>query len=291
MFMGCNVEAARTFVYASARLLEQRVFAALFEGGDVGGVIAAVAAYQNPDGGFGHGLEPDKRAPASQPLDVEIAFERLATVRAQIPTMVASACDWLASLAAPTGAVPILLPSIANYPRAEHWADVEYEPGLNPTAGIAAQVHALGVTHPWADRATDYCFEEIEAGRSPDEAHALLGLAKLIEHAPDRQRALRCADLLAPELATARFMKMDPEADNYGLSPLEFAQSPACVASSWFDDALIAAHLDELEAEQQEDGGWPIKWDPPSDATRCEWRGIRTVNALRVLNAYERTTG
>ena len=40
-------------------------------------MVDAVAAYRNDDGGFGHGLEPDKLAPASQPLDVEVALERL----------------------------------------------------------------------------------------------------------------------------------------------------------------------------------------------------------------------
>jgi len=286
----CDIAAARNFVYANARLLEQRVFAAWFEGGAVGSVVAAVAAYQNVDGGFGHGLEPDKRAPESQPLDVEIAFERLAMVEAHAPELLTAACVWLATIAAPTGAVPIVLPSIAGYPRAEHWDRNEYEPDLNPTAAIAAHVHALGVTHPWADRATDYSFAEIEAGRAPDEAHSLLGLAKLVEHAPDRQRALDCADRLASALTTARFMNMDPAADSYGLSPLDFAPAPDTVAHSWFDDHTVTAHLDQLESEQCEDGGWPITWQPLSEATRYEWRGIRTLNAVRVLNAYQRTT-
>lgn len=289
--MGSDVAAARNFIYANARLLEQRVFATLFDGDDVSTVVAAVVAYRNADGGFGHGLEPDKRAPASQPLDVEIALERLAMVGAQAHDLVASACDWLASLAAPTSLVPILLPSVAGYPRAEHWAADKYEPNLNPTAGIAAYVHALGVAHPWADRATDYCFDEIEAGRVPDEAHALLGLSKLVEHAPDRQRASRCAEMLVPALGTARFMKLDPTADNYGVSPLDFAPSPASMARTWFDDHVITACLEHLESEQHTDGGWPISWQPPSDATRNDWRGIRTLNAVRVLDAYRPSAG
>ena len=54
--MTCDVDAARTFIYANGRLLEQRVFAALFEGRAASAVVAALAAYRNTDGGFGHGF-------------------------------------------------------------------------------------------------------------------------------------------------------------------------------------------------------------------------------------------
>ncbi len=286
--MALDVDAARLFVYANGRLLEQRVYAAMFEGGDPVAVVAALAAYQNADGGFGHGLEPDKRAPDSQPLDVEIAFERLVMADAQAPDLVTSACDWLATVAAPSGAVPILLPSVDGYPRADHWAPTEYSPDVNPTAGIAAHAHTLEVDHPWVERATDYCFAEVEAGRTPAEAHALAGLTKLVDVAPDRSRAKLAAEVIVSVLPKASFLSLDPEADTYGVTPLEFAPTPTSLARSWFDDDLVVAHLDRLEQEQQGDGGWPISWQPPSEAARWEWRAIRTIQALRVLTAYGR---
>ncbi len=283
--------AARTFVYANARLVEQRVYGTLLDGAAPEGVVAAVAAYQNEDGGFGHGLEPDKRAPASQPLDVEIALERLAMAGARADTMVTAACDWLATLAEPSGAVPLLLPSFAGYPRAPHFGPHDYTPGLNPTAAIAAHAHALGVTHPWVARATEYCLSEVEAGRLPPEAHFLLGLSKLTETAPDRKRATRASERLAGALPTARYAKLDPESDTYGVTPLVFAPTPDSLARSWFDDETINAHLDRVARDQQPDGGWPITWEPPSEASRWEGRGIRTLFAVRVLTAYGRRPG
>jgi len=41
-------------------------------------------------------------------------------------------------------------------------------------------------------------------------------------------------------------------------------------------------------AAQEADGGWPITWDPPSAASRLEWRGIVTLGALRTLTSYGR---
>ena len=56
---------ARLFIKAQARSLEQARFAHSFEGGSVADVLSALATFQNADGGFGHGLEPDVRSPKS----------------------------------------------------------------------------------------------------------------------------------------------------------------------------------------------------------------------------------
>jgi hypothetical protein len=299
--MTIDATQARTFVYANGRLLEQRVWASLFEGGDTAAVVRAVVAYQNEDGGFGHGLEPDKRAPASQPLDVEIALERLVTVGATVgdsagtssgtpvDDVVARACDFLASVSDSAGAVPVLLPSIAGYPRASHWAETDdYPPGLNPTAGIAGHLHALGASHSWLDAASEWCFSVLEADGMPGEAHALLCVADFVEHAPDRERAIALGDAVAKQLPTSSYFQEMPDPENYGVTPLEFAPTPANPARAWFDDLAIDAHLDALERDQQDDGGWPIRWDAPSDASRCDWRAVRTLQAVRVLDAYGR---
>jgi hypothetical protein len=287
--MPVDVTAARTFVYGNARLLEQLVYEALFGEGDTSAVVKAVAAYQNSDGGFGHGLEPDKRCPSSQPLDVEIALDRLVMVGAGPGDIVARACEFLIGVADPTGAVPVLLPSIAGYPRAAHWAETDqYAPGLNPTASIAAYLHALGVEHPWVDKASDYCFAALEEDAVPREAHTLLCVSRFLEHVPDRERAARSAVPVAAALPESSFFQMSPDTENYGVTPLQFAATPSAMARGWFDADVIEAHLDHLEREQEEDGGWPIRWQPPSDASRCEWRAIRTLQALAVLAAYDR---
>jgi len=278
--------AARTFIYANARVLERRVYAALFEGAEPSGVVGCLLGFRNADGGFGHGLEPDKRVPDSQPLDVEIAFERLAMVHADAADLVEAACDWLQTIAGGSGAVPILLPSSNEYPRAGHWNAPEYPPDLNPTAAIAAYVHSLGVSHPWADKATEYCLSLLAGGDVPSEGHALLTVTKLLAAIPDRERADVLAPLVSGAIETASFVKYEAGSDSYGVTPLDFAPTPDSMARSWFPDEVLAGHLDSLRAEQAADGGWPIAWDPPGEGARSEWRGIRTLHALRTLKAY-----
>jgi hypothetical protein len=60
------LDAAAGFVWRTGRLIDRHRFTHLFEGGERGPVLAALAAYQNPDGGFGNALEPDLRGPGSR---------------------------------------------------------------------------------------------------------------------------------------------------------------------------------------------------------------------------------
>lgn len=276
-----SFERGREFIYATARVLEQRLFATLFQGAPATGVVDALRAYRNDDGGFGHGLEPDTRAPASQPVDVWFAFDTLVAARVQADELVLPACDWLATLGVP---IPIMLPSIRGYPQARHWRETaEFPPGLFGTIGPTATLHALGVEHPWRDAATEWCLREL--GRDPlDDAHTISWALELLEHVADEQ----LVDRVTRALPNARYYLADPEDERYGLTPLAFAPSPQSRWRALFDDASIDTHLDRLAAKQEHDGGWDVTWEPPSEASRLEWRGILTLTNLRVLRAYGR---
>jgi hypothetical protein len=279
--------AARAFLEREGRLLERRLAAALFDGGPVDSVVDTLRGYRNPDGGFGHGLEPDKRCPDSLPIDVEGALEVLIVAGAVEDRMVLDACDWLGRVAAPDGAVPLSFPVVEGYPRAEHWSDWTYTPGLNPTAGIAGRLHQLAVQHPWLDRATEWCWERLEAGFDED-AHALREVAVFLAHVPDRSRAESVGVAVGDWLAKAQHYRADADDPSYGVTPLDLAPGPDGPWSHLFDAATIDGHLDRLLRDQQPDGGWAITWEPPSAASTLEWRGMMTLWALRVLQAYGR---
>ena len=278
----------RDFVYREGRLLERRLFAALFEDGPASAVVDCLRGYQNADGGFGHALEPDKRAPSSQPLDVLIALEAVAAAGAIDEQMIRRGCDFLETVADDRGALPPVLPSIAGFPRADHWGDGEFPPGALPTVGIAALLDKLGVDHPWRRRVDTFCWHVVEV-QPPDDAHALRECFAFLEHAPDRPRAKAAGVGLARALPQARWFLPDASFDEYGLTPLHFAPTPDSRWRALFSDEQIEAHLDRLATDQQGDGGWPLAWQPPSAASNLDWRGIETLRALRVLVAYGRT--
>ena len=288
---GDSFNAARAFLFGEGRVLERRLFAIVFEGADPAGAVEALRAFRNPDGGFGHGLEPDKRCPASLPIDVEGAFDALLVAGpaavSEAATMISAACDWLATVAAPDGAVPLSFPVAEGYPRAEHWSEWTYTPGLNPTAGLAGRLHRMGYGHPWLDRATGWCWTRLEGGFDED-AHALREVAAFLAHVPDRGRAAEAGAPFGEWLAKAAWYRADPDDPAYGVTPLDFAPEPDGPWSHLFAADLIERHLDRLQRDQQPDGGWAITWEPPGTVATLEWRGIMTLSALRVLRAYGR---
>jgi hypothetical protein len=285
--------AGNRFLLNQARLLERRLFATCFRDEPAAGVVDALRGYQNDDGGFGHALEPDVRCPFSLPIDVEAGFQALAMAGTVDHDMVTRACDFLARTAEQAGAggaVPLAFPVIESFPRAEHWSEWTYQPGLNPTAGLVGLLYQLGVDHPWRSAGTAYCWQQLEAGGLPGDAHALKEVLVFLEHVPDRDRADQQAAALASNLASIPLFHLDPDAPGYGLSPLDVAPQATSRWRALFADAQLGAHLDRLQKNQQADGGWPITWEPPSEAAVFEWRGVVTLGALRTLASYGRLT-
>jgi len=283
--------AADRFLLNHARLLERRLFATCFLGQSGQHVVDALRGYQNDDGGFGHALEPDVRCPASLPIFVEMAFQALATGGAVDHDMVRRASDFLARTADGAGAgggVPPAFTVIEQFPRAEHWSEWTYQPGLNPTAGLVGLLYQFGVDHPWREAGAAWCWQQLDSGNLPGDAHALKEVLVFLEHTPDRGRAEKQAAALAETFTSVSMLHLDPDAPGYGLSPLDLAPLASSPWRSLFSAELIEGHLDRLERAQQDDGGWPISWEPPSDAARHEWRGIVTLGALRTLTSYGR---
>jgi hypothetical protein len=91
-------------------------------------------------------------------------------------------------------------------------------------------------------------------------------------------------------MAANSLVKLDPEAPGYGLSALHFAPAADSRWRALFTDAQISTNLDHLQRSQQPDGGWTISWEPPSEASVLDWRGVVTLDALRTLTSYGRLT-
>jgi len=285
-----DLDRASDFIWRNARLLDRLLFEHRLSGGSNEDVVHALRAYQNDDGGFGNALEPDLRGPISQPIHVEMAFRVLNEIGTAPPELVARACSYLVSVSGEEGGVPAILPNVARYPRAEHWQPHAWiADALNPTAMLAGLLHALHVGHSWLDRADAFCWRRL-AETKPGSGPELAAVYCFLNNAPDRRRAVQVAEDVADAIPSAGFFALDPEdhTGEYALTPLHLAPTPDAMAAALFAPELLDAHLDHLVEQQQEDGGWPVTWDPPSDGALLEWRGRVTVDALVTLQNYRR---
>jgi hypothetical protein len=281
-----DLDAARQFLAASGRVLDQRRYERLFADGDAAPVRDAVAAYQNADGGFGHGLEPDGRDPASQPLAIEIALRVLDEADAWAPVLVAGCADWLQANAPAEGGAVGVEQTIEGWPHAPWWAPEPGRPAsVISTGQIAGTLHARGATHPWLDRATELLWSRIDDLAEPGP-YDMRGVMRFLDHVPERDRAERALERVAPMLRNV--VSLDPDAPGETHSPLDFAPLPASLARDVFDDAVISAHLDHLAAAQRDDGGWTFNWPAWSPAAEQDWRGYLTVSNLVILRANGR---
>ncbi|SES05908.1 hypothetical protein [Lentzea albida] len=272
------IEEARTFLWLNARTLEQRWFEHAFDGGSADAVVRAVLAYRNDDGGYGYGLEPDHRGPTSQPLHALRALQMFG--QAGAPDQAESILTWLTDTC-PDGSVPFGFSTSKDHPKAP-WVAADDQGGLLITSQIAAALHELGVTHPWLDKATDYCWREIE-GLEQTHPYELRGAAMFLDAVPDRARA---------ELLAEKLKHLTPSTEGYaegeGLDPHEFAQKPTSVASRWFTPEEIEKDLDALQTGQQADGGWNFGFPAFTPVVNFEWRSIATLDSLLTLRRYGR---
>jgi hypothetical protein len=289
--MSTQLIAARGFMAGHARLLDRRRFELLFDGGDAEPVLAALLAYGNPDGGYGHGLEPDLRAPESQPAAALHAFEVFADVAPVTAPEAVDLCDWLDAVALPDGGLPFALPIEDASGCAPLWAQADPRAfSLQITAIVAAHAnrvaaHDPGVArHPWLARATSCCLAAIDALEAAPAAYELAFAVHFLDAVHDRDSA-------APGLLArlGEYVPRDGRLRVVGgladeaLRPVDLAPEPGRPARALLDEAAVATDLERLAAEQHEDGGWSVDFQSYSPAAALEWRGYATVRALSVL--------
>lgn len=274
------------FIWENARHLERAIFAYRFDNGPATRILQILRSYQNADGGFGHALEPDLRAPDSHPLFVEFALHTLYECNLRDVALASKVCDFLAQHADLQQGVPTIFPSARHFPRAAHWNNPAAEaPSFDRLTGLVGLLHWQGVQHPWLQTAVDACLTHVATAHYTD-AHTILTAFCLLESLALQTDVNELFTKLAQELWVANFFWLETPVKGYGLTPLHFAPTPDAYCRRLFSDAQIAAHLQELAAQQEADGGWPIAWEAPSEMARCEWRAHRTVNALTTLRAY-----
>jgi hypothetical protein len=283
--MPIDIDAAQRFVLTNARLLDRHRLAVIVRGAPVEPVLAALRAYRNPDGGFGHALEPDIRDPASQPASTLHALEVLAGVGALDDRMVSEAAAWVASTAEPDGGVPMALPTAAAHPRA---------PWMSPSSGgsfltfaLAARLREAGSQEPWLDRATDWCWAELERA---DElsANGVKFALDFLDTVPDEPRARAAVERLRSRLDADGSIPVSGGLEDERITPLALSERPEGRSRALFTDVQIDADLDRIESGQQDDGGWTFDWAAWSPGQSVEWRGAMTLWVLAVLRAHGR---
>jgi hypothetical protein len=278
--MSIDLPAAERFLLANCRLLDRHRTATLLHDAPTERVLVALRPYRNPDGGFGHALEPDVRADESETSSTLHALDVLAEIGALDDPMVDDAVAWLSAVAEPDGGVPLVMPTAAAAPHAP-W--MQPSPGSSFfTFALAAHLCASGRTWPWLERAVDWCWTMLDGAEQMGGYEIKLALA-FLDGVTDDERAKATIERLRPAIDADGSLPVPGGTEDERLTAVTLSPRPGARSRALFIDAQIAADLDRLEDGQREDGGWEFDWLAWSPGQASEWRGIVTLRALLAL--------
>lgn len=296
-------ERAARFMHENARPLEKALFQYHFERGSRTSVLAAMVPYQNPDGGFGHGLEPDIRAPVSSVIATVTALDILRRIRADedTPGLPAALAYLVETYDVERERWPIVPPEVEDAPHAPWWNFADSEENFrgfwaNPRASVVAYLQQFSrlTPSPFGESVRQAAIEDLMRYSQRMEKHDLLCFIDLMEteNLP-REQYESIVDKLRRALPHS--LELDPAKwGGYGLRPLQAIYYPGSPLAGVIDPEIIDANLDYEIETQENDGSWAPNWSWDfidagewAKAER-EWRGILTLRQLKTLRAYSR---
>lgn len=296
--------AARRFIETTARPLEIARFHFHFHASSANAVLEALGAYQNADGGFGHGLEPDLRTEHSSALCTSVAFQILRSIKASSHDVRVSngLAYLLKTLNKNNWHWRIIPPQAAQHPHAPWWDQTDREEmldafSLNPTAEILGYLYDHQPLAPGdiLSKLTERVVAQLSDLKHID-MHDLLCCLRLLSTntLPDDTRD-QMGRVLAQHIQGA--VACDPaQWKGYSLRPLQVVKDPSSPFMPGLEGA-VEANLDYEIASQNSDGSWLPTWSwgetyPDVWAkARSEWAGCLTLENLLILKRFERIEG
>jgi hypothetical protein len=293
---------ASNFMKLLARPLERAMFQHEAEDGPEQATVDALAEFQNDDGGFGHGIDPDIWMPDSSPLSTTVALRHI------------SALGLSHDHPLITGAVAYLIDNydtkragwskvsweVEDAPHAPWW---NYSPKLdgpfdpagwgNPSAEIIGYLHEYRslVPQEFLDNTTALALNNLAEQPTEIEMPVLLCYLRMQARLPDG-----IAAGLSDQLTTAgqAVVATDPsEWKSYHAPPTTLAPNLDSLLSGSLR-ATTDKYLDYLIESQSSDGSWAPLWNWGEQYTHAwevakrQWAGYLTLINLRVLKAHNR---
>ena len=291
---------AKNFLMDQGRALDQRRFKFHFEDGTTDTVLAALAPYQNNDGGFAHSLEPDLRTPTSSAIATTVGFQILREIRAPVShILVRTGIQYFIDTYDESQQVwHIVPPEVDEAPHAPWW---NYENTtesfgqflVNPRAEILGYLHEFsdGVPTKLLKTLTTAVLDHLDSVPDEMEMHDTLCFVRLAE-----TEALSNRNKVWTKLAQAARNSVARNAEQltgYVLKPLWLVPSPESPLAAGLKNE-VEMNLDFEIGQQGEDGSWspnfswgeqyPEAWQ----IAKKEWQSRITVETLKMLKDFGR---
>lgn len=301
------MDRAKAWLMRCGRPLEVARWEFLFERGSKEAVIHYLQAFQNDDGGFGHGLEPDFWCPDSSPMATWMAGQILIEVGASLEdTIVEKLVSYLMNTpqVAP-GMWCSVLPENNQYPHAPWWhweKDVQANWMFNPSVELAAflihwsSAESAGSQLGW--ESLSHAMRHVMQVEKM-ERHELSNYRKCLQLLRSHREYFDAKtgysyDAVEGKVAALVLDVIDKDVSNWGTGykplPLDFIAEP--------DDPLypklkqlVDDNLRFYLEQRTDEGIWGVTWTwgqyPEAFAVSSRyWQGILAVERYKVLKAF-----
>ncbi|MCK5793419.1 MAG: hypothetical protein KAH12_01850 [Anaerolineales bacterium] len=248
-----SLENARCYIHAQGNLWERALWDYLFDGGSAERVQKVLSGYKNDDGGFGHGLEHDIKAPMSNPLMLEFLLTIMRDTGLPPGSLLEGTPDWVEKIQNDDGSLQNP-PGLGDYPRAQWWGEGQDKPGSITGNFLKLKICPPVVrqkTRAWAQE--NHTLESIQSNNWLFMAYHSFDYFFNEDDFPGlediRESVLK--NIYSTALAHADQGEMNK------LFPFfQFATGPESFVAREAPEGLVDRLLDHLESSQREDGGW-----------------------------------
>lgn len=297
-------EKARNFVYRNARPLDLARWQYHFEGGSSEAVLHALRFYQNEDGGFGHGIEPDYLNPNSTPMATWAATEIIKEIELSdrshpivkgILRYLESGTDFSTEHEQWLNTVP----TNNDYPHAIWWeyngnSDFKY----NPTAALAAFVlkyadegsEIFGKCCKIAKLAVDWFVSSVPF----PEQHVTRCFINLFNALAENNVISADMSVFEDKLKEQVKYNICPDKEKWAVEYVDKPSDFSITRDSLFyaDNAELAEYECEYIADAQlPDGGFVVTWQWWTDYKEYEisanfWKSSFAIKNMLYLKSY-----
>ncbi len=286
---------AKKFIVENARPLERAVYDYYFENGEKEAVIRELKKYQNPDGGFGHGLEADNWNPNSTPITTNDAIITLHRIQAfddakDITGGIVRYLDSHDSFNEEQKRWLFAIETNKEYPHAIWWEKKgDGLDGYNPTVSLAAFMVCFGEGTSYYEEIIKEAYEYLKEHTdiSGDGLKCYLLCYELLKEygKTDIVNPEDLKKLIKERIENAICKDTEKYGVEYVTAPSDFFAVPHPEFMGEGVRKLIAAEKDALAKIQKDDGGFDISWQwytpyPEFEQARQWWRPRITIDKM-----------
>ena len=299
-----------SYLYKRGRDIEIAKYNYFFLEGERIDVAFALTIYQNRDGGFGHGLEPDSLNPYSSPLQTSEALKILKAVGYNdsnldevSENLVKRALHYIYYYCLKDGKINPNVPSNNDFPHASWW---EYDENFfdtwryNPTAYIVAlTLHFTKENDKYYKKAYPLVPVIIESFNSDSkelvDKHYVNNMMELYDVLTTKNIYPELHKVLKDGINKRIEDLMDKDEEkwkDYSNTPLELLQLREFVDTDERKE-LVEKNLDFVMDSRNSNGLFDVNWSWNNDyeeieLQRVKWVGLLLVNNLITFKKFDR---